>query len=134
MWEWLRRTSTDERVGEGFVGAEELLPGLEQAERLRGIDAEGLERVGGQHLAHSALEGEAAVSIPRPGGLTATLGAQIQQASVLCVEELGIHIGSRGRRRGAGCTPGTDARGSGAPAAPRGFPAVARRQRSAAPT
>jgi hypothetical protein len=74
----------------GLVGAEELLAGLEQAERLRGVDAEGLEHLGGQHLAHPALEGEAAVSVSRPRGSTAALGAQIQEAFVLRVEELGV--------------------------------------------
>ncbi len=56
------------------------LAGLDQGEGAAGRHAEGLEHLGRQHLAHSALEGQAAVAEAGKGRLARALGPQIQQA------------------------------------------------------
>ena len=89
MCEWLSRTSTEERVGEGSSPRIELLAGLDQAEGFRGVDAERLQHLGGEHLAHAALQRQAAVGGARPGRAAAALGAEVEQPAVLEVVHLG---------------------------------------------
>ena len=74
--------------GRWLVAALEPLAGLEQAERLRRGDAERLQHLGRQHLAHAALQGEPAVAAARPWRLAAALGGQIEEAVVLHVAQL----------------------------------------------
>ena len=66
--------------GRWLVAALEHLTGLEEAERLRRVDAERLEHLGGEHLTYAALERQSPVRAARPRGLAAALGAQIEQA------------------------------------------------------
>ena len=67
--------------GGGLVIAFERLAGLDQREGLRGLDAERLEHLGGEDLAHPALQRQPAVAEAAIGGLTRTLGAEIEQAA-----------------------------------------------------
>ncbi len=79
--EALERADADVRVVEpdqhggarrrGFVAVPQVLAGFDQAERLAAIDAERLQHLGRQHLAHAALQREAAVAGAGPGGLAA---------------------------------------------------------------
>ena len=89
MWLWLRRTSTEERVGEGSSPRVERLAGLDQREGLRGVDAERLEHLGGEDLAHAALQRQPAVAAARPGRRARALGAEVEQAAVDEVAHLG---------------------------------------------
>jgi hypothetical protein len=73
----------------GLVVALQLLPGLDQRERLRGVDAEGLEHLGCEDFAHAALEGKAPVGAARPRRAARALGREIEQAAVLEVITLG---------------------------------------------
>ena len=103
MCEWLSRTITEDRVGEGAVprthppqhggsrrrglaAAPQRLAGLDQAEGFRGIDAERFQHRGRQHLAHAALECQAPVCGARPGRLAAALGGEIKQAALVVVQ------------------------------------------------
>ena len=70
----------------GFVIPVQRLAGLDQRERLRGVHAKRFEHRGGQHLAHTALEREAAIAAPRPRRLPATLGAEIEQAAAIIAQ------------------------------------------------
>ena len=81
MCECDRRTSTAERVGEGSSPRIRASPVSIRLKRLRGVDAERLEHLGREHLAHAALEREAAVGAARPRGRAAALGAEIEQAA-----------------------------------------------------
>ena len=89
MWLWLRRTSTEERVGEGSSPRVQRLAGLDQREGLGGVDAERLEHLGGEDLAHAALQRQPAVAAARPGGGARALGAEVEQAAVGEVARLG---------------------------------------------
>ena len=89
MWLWLRRTSTEERVGEGSSPRSQRLAGLDQREGLRGVDPERLEHLGGEDLAHAALQRQAAVAAARPGGLAGALGAEVEQPAVDEIARLG---------------------------------------------
>ena len=75
--------------GRGLVAAHQRLARLDQAEGLGGLDAERLQHRGRQHLAHAALEREPPVGAARPGRLAAALGAEVEQAAVAEVVELG---------------------------------------------
>ena len=129
MWLWLRRTRTEERVGEGSSPRVERLAGLDEREGLRGVDAERLEHLGGEDLAHAALQRQPPVAAARPAG-----GA----LSPWCRDRAGARRRgrapgrreSRGRRRCRGCRRGTDGRGSAAPAARGSCRAAARSGRS----
>ena len=113
----------------GLVAADQRLAGLDQREGLRGVDAERLEHLGGEDLAHAALERQPAVAHARPGRRARALGAEVEQAAVARGRAAGRR-GSRGRRRGRGCTRGTGGRGSAAPAARGSCRAAARSGRS----
>ena len=88
MWPWLSRVSTAERVGEGSSPRSSCLAGLEQREGLRGVDAERLEHLGREHLAHAALERQPAVGGAAVGRLARALGAEVEQAAAV-VAQLG---------------------------------------------
>ena len=88
MWLWLSRTSTDERVGRRLVAALQRLAGLDQAEGLRGVDAERLQHLRRQHLAHAALQRQPAVAAARPRRLAAALGAEVEQPAVAGIAQL----------------------------------------------
>ena len=87
--EWLSRTSTDGAGRRGLVAAHQLFAGLDEAERLRGVDAERLEHFGGEDLAHAALQRQPAVGGARPGGAAAALGAEVEQAAIGKIVHLG---------------------------------------------
>ena len=98
----------------------QLLAGLDQREGARGVDAQRLEHLGRQHLAHAALERQAAVAgaaprrrapIPWCRGPSAGRG---RRASA--------RRGSRARRRDRDCSGGTGGRDSAAPAAAAAIP------------
>ena len=72
----------------GLVAADQLLAGFEQRERLRRVDAERLEHLGGEHFAHPALERQASVGGAAVGRGSRTLGAEVEQA-VSVVAQLG---------------------------------------------
>ena len=55
---------------------------FDQAEALACIDPERLEHRGRQHLAHAALERQAAVAHARPGRAARPLGAEVEQAAI----------------------------------------------------
>src|SRR5690606_6756543 len=71
-----------------LVAAPELLAGLEEAEGLRGRDAERLQHLGREHLAHAALERQASVAAARPRRGAAALGREVEEPAVLGVEQL----------------------------------------------
>jgi hypothetical protein len=73
----------------GLVAADQRLAGLDQREGLGGVDAERLEHLGGEEFAHAALEGQASVTAARPGRLAGALGAEVEQAAVDRVAQLG---------------------------------------------
>ena len=54
--------------GRGLVAARERLAGLDEREGLRGVDAERLEHLGGEDLAHAALQRQPPVAAARPAG------------------------------------------------------------------
>ena len=114
--------------GRGLVVALQRLAGLDQREGLRGLDAERLEHLGREHLAHAALQGQPAVAEAAIGGLARALGAEIEQAALR--RRAAARTGSRGRRRCRDCTRGTDGRDSAAPAARADCPAAARSGRN----
>ena len=66
----------------GFVAAVEMLAGLDQREGARGVDAERLEHLGRENLAHAALEREAAVAGPAPRRRPRSLGAEVHQPAL----------------------------------------------------
>ena len=72
----------------GLVAAHQLLAGLDQAEGLRRVDAERLQHLGGEDLAHAAFQRQPAVGGARPGRAAAALGAEIEQPAVLEVVHL----------------------------------------------
>ena len=72
----------------GLVAAHQLLAGLEQGEGLRRVDAQRLEHLGRQHLAHAALQRQPAVAEAAVGRLARALGAEVEQA-VRVVAQLG---------------------------------------------
>ena len=74
--------------GRGLVVALQRLARLDQREGLRGLDAERLEHLGGEDLAHAALQGQPAVAEAAAGRLARALGAEIEQA-VRAVAQLG---------------------------------------------
>ena len=84
-----RRTSTEERVGEGSSPRSSASPVSIRREGLGGVDAERLEHLGGEDLAHAALQRQPAVAAARPGGLARALGAEVEQAAVGEVAQLG---------------------------------------------
>src|SRR5262249_47746932 len=94
----LEAAETDVRMAEpdehgrarrrGLVAAEEHLAGLEERERLRGVDAERLEHRGREDLADATLQGEPPVALARPRRLAAALRAEVEEAAVLGVAEL----------------------------------------------
>ena len=72
-----------------LVAAGQLLAGLDQAERFRRVDAERLQHLRRQHLAHAALQRQAPVGAARPRRLAAAFGGEIEQTAVDAVVELG---------------------------------------------
>ena len=83
IWQCDRRTSTAERVGDGSSPRISASPVSIREKVLRGVDAQRLQHLGRQHLAHAALERQPAVAASRPGRLAAALGAEIEQTPVL---------------------------------------------------
>ena len=79
MCEWLSRTSTAERVGEGSSPRSQLLAGLDHREGLRGVDPERLEHLGGEDLAHRALQRQPPVGGAAVGREARALGAEVEQ-------------------------------------------------------
>ncbi len=75
--------------GAGLVVPLQGLAGLEQGERAGGVHAQGFQHLAGQHLAHPALQGQAAIAKARIGRLTRALGAQVQQAAGAMLTQLG---------------------------------------------
>jgi hypothetical protein len=73
----------------GLVAADQRLAGLDQREGLGGVDAERLEHLGREDLAHAALERQPPVALPRPRRLARPLGAEIEKPAVLEVAHLG---------------------------------------------
>ena len=69
----------------------QLLARLDKAEGLGRVHAERFEIGRGEDFADSALEGQPAIALTRPGGLAGALGAEIEQAAAavahLCVEK-----------------------------------------------
>ena len=65
--------------GGGLVVALQRLAGLDQREGLRGLDAERLEHLGREHLAHAALQRQPAVAEAAVGRLARSLGAEVEQ-------------------------------------------------------
>ena len=63
-----------------LVAAHQLLARFEQSEGLRRVDAQRLEHLGRQHLAHAALQRQPAVAEPAVGGLAGAFGAEIEEA------------------------------------------------------
>ena len=55
------------------------LAGLEHGEEFGGVDAQRLEHLGGENLAHGALQGQPAIAGARPGRLARALGGEIKQ-------------------------------------------------------
>ena len=80
MWPWLRRVEHRRTRRRGLVAALERLAGLEQGEALRRLDAQRLEHLGREHLAHAALERQPAVAEAAVGRLARTLGAEVEQS------------------------------------------------------
>ena len=73
----------DGRAGRGgLVAALERLAGLDQREGLRGLDAERFEHLGGEQLAHAALQRQPAVAEAAVGRLARALGAEIEEPAV----------------------------------------------------
>lgn len=72
--------------GRGLIAAPEVFAGLDQREGAAVDDAQTVQGLAGDHLAHTPLEGEAAVAAAAPGGGAAALGAQVLQAAVAIVE------------------------------------------------
>src|SRR5262249_8347600 len=71
-----------------LVAAMELLAGLEEAEGLRGVDAERLEHLGREDLADAALQRQAPVAVARPRRPPAALRSEVEQAIVDGIDEL----------------------------------------------
>ena len=87
IWPWERRTSTAERVGEGSSPRCSASP-VSISEKLREVlTPERLQHLGGEHLAHAALEGEAAVAEAAPRRLPGSLGAEVHQPAA-CIAQL----------------------------------------------
>ena len=87
----VREADEDRGAGRrGLVAAGQGLAGLDEGEGLGGVDAEGLEHLGGEDLADAALERQPAVGAARPGGLAGALGAEVEQPAVGEVAELGV--------------------------------------------
>ncbi len=99
----------------GLVAARQRLAGLEQRERLRGVDAERLQHLRRQHLAHAALQRQPAVAEARIGRLARALGAEIEQPACI-VAQLGEQEAAA-IADVADCRCGTDGRDSASPAA-----------------
>ena len=129
MCEWLSRTSTEERVGDGSSPRISSSPVSIRLKRFRRVDAERLEHLGGEDFAHAALQRQPAVGGARPGRAAAALGAEIEQPAVRR-GRASARTESRARRRVRGCRCGTDGRGSAAPAAFESCPARARSGRN----
>ena len=72
----------------GLVAALQRLAGLDQREGLRGVDAERLEHLGREHLAHAALQRQPPVAEAAVGRLARALGAEVEQPA-RAVAELG---------------------------------------------
>ena len=72
----------------GLVAALQLLAGLEQREGLRGVDAERLEHLGREHLAHAALQRQPPVAEAAVGRRARALGAEVEQPAAV-VAQLG---------------------------------------------
>ena len=132
MWPWLSRTSTAERVGEGSSSRAQLLAGFDQRKGLGGVDAERLEHLGREDLAHAALERQPPVaeaaskaSVPSPW-CPSQASARRNRASA--------RTGNRARRRSPGCKRGTDGRDNEARAASADYrPAARNRPKCADP-
>ena len=58
------------------------LAGLDQRERLAGIDPKRLQHFGGQHLAHAAFQRQPTIGGARPWGSARALGGEIEEALV----------------------------------------------------
>ena len=71
-----------------LVAANELFAGFDQAESFGGVDALRLQHFGRENFANAALEGEASVTLARPGRAAAALRAEIEQPPVLGVAQL----------------------------------------------
>ena len=71
-----------------LVAAHERLAGLEEAERLRGGDAERFQHLGGEDLTHPSFEREPPVAPAGPRGRPAPLGAEVEE-SARVVQQLG---------------------------------------------
>src|SRR5581483_489426 len=71
-----------------LVAAMELLAGLEEAERLRRVDAERLQHLGREDLSNAALQRQATVAVARPRRPPAALRPEVEQAAVEGIEEL----------------------------------------------
>src|SRR5205085_5536617 len=74
--------------GGGLIVALQSLAGLDQREGLGGLDAQCLQHLGGEDLAHAALQSQTAVAEAGVGGLARALGAEIEQPA-RAVAELG---------------------------------------------
>ena len=79
MWLCCRRTSTAERVGEGSSPRSSASPVSISEKVLRGLDAERLQHLGGEHLAHAALQRQPAVAEAAVRRLARALGAEVEQ-------------------------------------------------------
>ena len=76
----VRQPGHDRRSrGRWLVVAVQGFAGLDQRKGLGGVDPQRLQPGGGQHLAHPALERQPTVTKAAVGGLTGTLGAEIEQ-------------------------------------------------------
>jgi len=64
------------------------LAGLDQRERFAGIDAQGFQHFGCQHLADAALQRQPAVGGARPGSSAGTFRRKVEEATVVEVIDL----------------------------------------------
>ena len=74
--------------GGGLVAALERLAGFEQRKTLRGVDAERLEHLRREDLAHAALQRQPAIGMAAVGRLARALGAEVEQA-IAIISQLG---------------------------------------------
>ena len=69
--------------GRGFIAADQLFAGFDDAERAAGGDAQRLQHFGGKDFAHCAFQGQAAIAHPAPRRGTAALGAKVHQPALI---------------------------------------------------
>ena len=72
-----------------LIAPRQRFAGLEQRERLGGVDSARLQHRRRQHFAHAALQREAAIAEARIGGLAGAFCAQVQQPPAI-VAQLGV--------------------------------------------